>query len=410
MASNPTVATWVAYPLKGNKIDPADQAAIDAQANKIAQMFADFVGATKESLHIAIYDFRLDDPQAAIVMGALNTLAEANRDVKVAYFDQPKRKNIRQSGGDMTPGTDGATLRDQLHKKVQVRGIQGIENLPKGVKEQKVEGGGHLMHSKYMIRDGAVVWMGSANFTTAAWSVQDNNVVQVESEALAKCYETDFQELWQNGRIAGTGKNDLGEDSVSGYEIDVAFSPGEGSTVEKEIAAAIMGAKDSVAIASMVISSGAILGALVDAMGRGVTVTGVYDGPEMGMVVKAWAKGTKSAGKVEQWNKVSAKLVAKWSAPYSDNGPHNFMHNKLVSVDGKVLVTGSFNFSENATKNAENILTLHDPAIAAQYEKYVGQLVAAYKGQKAPPDKAAAAKGGKAGGKPRAKGGRTARG
>jgi len=372
MASALLAKTWVG-------LDLEDAAGITQQANAIAGLFADFVNAATTTLHIAIYDFRLDPAQAAIVMGALNAAADRRVDVKVAYFDQPAGKNTEKDGGDPSPGTKASDLR-ALHKKIAVKAIKGIDinSLPKNVAKEPIEGGGHLMHSKYMVRDGVSVWMGSANFTTDAWSIQDNNIVEVTSPDIAKCYTTDFDELWANGRIAGTGKNDLGEATVDDYEMDVAFSPGEGSTVEKEVAGAIQGAKETVAIASMVISSGSILGALIDAMGRGVKVTGVYDGPEMKMVIADWAKSTKSAGKAAQWAKISPLLTPKQSVPYKPTAPHNFMHNKLAVVDGKLLVTGSFNFSENATMNAENMVTIREPSVVAQYGAYVAQLVITY--------------------------------
>jgi phosphatidylserine/phosphatidylglycerophosphate/cardiolipin synthase-like enzyme len=379
MAEDIQATTWVAKAL-------GDTAGITAQANAIAQQFADFIAPARSTLDIAIYDFRLDPPQGATVIAALNAAAARGVVVRVAYFDQPTASAAteRASGGDPTPGMDAANLA-ALAPAVQRKAIAGIAiaDLPAGVQKEPIEGGGHLMHSKYMVRDGQTVWMGSANFTTAAWSVQDNNVVVVNSAPIAQCYTTDFDELWQNGRIAGTGKNDLGTDTVDGEQLDVAFSPGEGSTVEKAIAGLIMGAQQSVHIASMVISSGPILAALAGVIGRKVPLTGVYDGPEMAVVQKDWAKGAKSgtsAGKPQQWAVVQTKLAAKHSAPYSPNGPHNFMHNKLVSVDGKVVATGSFNFSENATHNAENVLTLHDPAVADQYAQYVDALVAAYAG------------------------------
>jgi phosphatidylserine/phosphatidylglycerophosphate/cardiolipin synthase-like enzyme len=373
MSSALSVKTWIACALN-------DASAITQQADGVAHLLADFIAAAQQTVHIAIYDFRLDSAQATVVMGALNAAADRGLDVRVAYFEQPPRKNTEQDGGDPSPGTKASNLK-ALHPKVAIKAIKSIDvsNLPKGVKKEPIEGGGHLMHSKYIVRDGTSVLTGSANFTTDAWSIQDNNLIELTSPGIAACYQTDFDELWANGRIAGTGKNDLGTASVDGYAVDVAFSPGEGSTVEKEIAGAIQGARESVAIASMVISSGAILGALIDAIGRGVKVTGVYDGTEMKMVLNDFKKGTKSAGKVAQWTKVAEKLVAKWSIPYAPTSPHNFMHNKLAAVDGKVVVSGSFNFSQNATMNAENLLTIREPAIVQQYEAYVAQLVSTYR-------------------------------
>jgi len=55
------------------------------------------------------------------------------------------------------------------------------------------------------------------------------------------------------------------------------------------------------------------------------------------------------------------------------------MHNKVLVVDQQVVVTGSYNFSQNATQNAENMITLYDGTIARQREQYIEDLVFKYK-------------------------------
>ena len=43
-------------------------------------------------------------------------------------------------------------------------------------------------------------------------------------------------------------------------------------------------------------------------------------------------------------------------------------HNKIIVIDGALVITGSFNFTKAAQqKNAENLLLLRDAALAAQY-------------------------------------------
>jgi len=44
------------------------------------------------------------------------------------------------------------------------------------------------------------------------------------------------------------------------------------------------------------------------------------------------------------------------------------------------VVTGSFNLSNHAMGNAENVLLIRDAAIASRYEAYVLQLMAKYRG------------------------------
>ena len=47
---------------------------------------------------------------------------------------------------------------------------------------------------------------------------------------------------------------------------------------------------------------------------------------------------------------------------------HTIAHNKLMLVDGRTVLTGSFNFTVSAEKDyAENILILHSPELAAIY-------------------------------------------
>jgi phosphatidylserine/phosphatidylglycerophosphate/cardiolipin synthase-like enzyme len=46
------------------------------------------------------------------------------------------------------------------------------------------------------------------------------------------------------------------------------------------------------------------------------------------------------------------------------------MHHKVIIIDCRTVITGSYNFSSNArTRNDENTLILHSPEIAALYEQ-----------------------------------------
>jgi phosphatidylserine/phosphatidylglycerophosphate/cardiolipin synthase-like enzyme len=58
--------------------------------------------------------------------------------------------------------------------------------------------------------------------------------------------------------------------------------------------------------------------------------------------------------------------------------PHNFMHNKLVLADDTVIM-GSFNLSNHAMGNAENVLLIKDSKLAEQYETYLAALIARYR-------------------------------
>jgi len=53
------------------------------------------------------------------------------------------------------------------------------------------------------------------------------------------------------------------------------------------------------------------------------------------------------------------------------------MHNKVLICDDTVA-TGSYNFSANAEKNAENQLRITDPGIAWRYADYLATIAKAY--------------------------------
>lgn len=284
---------------------------------------------------------------------------------------------------------DGINIASNVPKGVnKVIDVQkgNLDGLEKGVGVNGITGGGHLMHNKYFVRDAgtpeAAIWTGSTNITDSAFGSQDNNIIQIRSEKLAGVYEKNFNELWTKGEIKGTGKDGHATVQVGDSTVTVAFSPGDGKFIDAQFADRIKG-MEQVHIASMVISSKDILQALADKITEGRVVTGVYDGPQMANVARAWAnsQNPESAEKLKLWNEVKANLIRKNSHPYSPDGPHDYMHNKTVT-DGKVVLTGSFNLSSNARSNAENMIVVENPTVATQYQHYIDDLVKTYGSRK----------------------------
>ncbi len=352
------------------------------QAVKIANQMAEFINAAQSSLHISIYDFRLKKPELFDpVTKALTDRAKKGVEVKIGYYAGKPAGNSKDGeqaivemdmddfallGGDPAPSDIGEFLSNPP-KNIQVKGITG----------QK------LMHNKYIIRDihtkNASVWTGSANFTDDAWTYQENNIVEIESPQLCAYYENDFQELWVAGDIKSTGVGDTGTVRVGQTSIDVAFSPGEGQTIDQMISSLISSARQRIKVASMVLTSHGIVGALDDAIHfeQVKDFGGIYDATQMGHIVKLWKKSAKSAGIASSFEYVATKLVGKHSVPYSPTSKHDFMHNKVVVCDDAV-VTGSFNFSRNAASNSENMLILHSKALADRYADYIDELIKHY--------------------------------
>lgn len=411
-----------------------DAKARQSQIERVAGELASFIGDAKKSLYTAIYDFRLKDPNAEnTVINAFNKAANDGVDVRIAFF-QPNEKGILPlnfapdmdvpQGGVEEPLSSGPSpeLLAKLSPKIQIQkmdtkgsasaapdaytdAVNCAQNAgamkPRMIDMQKgqsgqmsgdvgthgISGGGKLMHDKYVVRDAgtsnAAVWTGSTNFTDEAFGSQDNNIIQLKSDALAQVYAKDFQQMWDKSSISGTGKDLHTTINTGDGRVTVAFSPGDGAFIDAEYARRIEAAKNSVHIASMVISSPEILKALSNKIDQGLIVDGVYDGPQMSGVATQWENSGSegSTEKLELWNKVKGHLVEKSSHPYTPHGPHDFMHNKMLSIDGQVAATGSFNMSVNATHNAENVLVIESPTVATQYQNYINDLIHTYGGK-----------------------------
>lgn len=124
-------------------------------------------------------------------------------------------------------------------------------------------------------------------------------------------------------------------------DVDVAFSPKQGAT--KLIINTIKNSEKSIFVAAYSFTSKPIADALVEAYQNGIDVKIVLD-------------------KSQRTAKYSAFLEVKnLGIPIRINSKYAIMHNKFMIVDGKILQTGSFNYSQAAeNNNAENVLIISD--------------------------------------------------
>ena len=154
--------------------------------------------------------------------------------------------------------------------------------------------------------------------------------------------------------------------------ISVHFSPKGGCT--DAVVAEIRDAKQSIHMQAYSFTSRGIIAALIDAHRRGVKVMLVND--------------KKAAD--EQGSKASE--AAEAGIDVRVDGRHPIAHNKIMLIDGRTIITGSFNFTNQAeNSNAENLLVLHDkPQLYKVYEESFQQHLAhseTYTAGEAKPDR-----------------------
>ena len=133
-------------------------------------------------------------------------------------------------------------------------------------------------------------------------------------------------------------------------DIRVYFSPGGGCT--DAIVNEITRAQAQVLIQAYSFTSQPIAAACVAAHQRGVQVFAVLD----------------KSQETEQYS--AADFLANSGIPTVIDSKHQIAHNKVILIDGRTVITGSFNFTNNAEKsNAENLLIIHDrPDLYSAYE------------------------------------------
>jgi phosphatidylserine/phosphatidylglycerophosphate/cardiolipin synthase-like enzyme len=65
-----------------------------------------------------------------------------------------------------------------------------------------------------------------------------------------------------------------------------------------------------------------------------------------------------------------APFSGKVSTPYAPGRVHDYMHAKVTVADDTVFI-GSFNLSHSGELNAENVLEIPDPELAAQMAAFI---------------------------------------
>ncbi len=143
------------------------------------------------------------------------------------------------------------------------------------------------------------------------------------------------------------------------------FCPGRGPELAALIGSRIACARERVMICSPVLTSGPILGALSDVVGRGVVpVTGVVDRTQMHDVLRQWGGLPKASWKPDAFRFVASKanFGGKRSIPWGPATVHDFLHAKLVVCDDWAFA-GSYNHSRAGEENAENVLAIDGKAV-----------------------------------------------
>lgn len=289
--------------------------------NSIEGKLIEKINAAQNSIHIAAFEFDLTP-----VADALIAARQRGVDVRWVTDDENGLE------ADEEPGRGQFAM-------LQNAGI-----------EVRADARSALMHNKFIIFDYQTVWTGSTNLTKNGIFKQENNALVIHSPVVAAMYEKEFQEMW-DGQFGPKSPSQLAEQTtnVDGTPIWIVFTPEDGA-LEQAIIPLVNAAQFEVRFLAFSFTDYPLANAMIQRFQNGASVAGVYE--NVGSDTDAAEFDT---------------LFCAGVSVRRDGNP-GFMHDKVIIVDQRYIITGSLNFSTNAEdSNDENVIILDNAEIARLY-------------------------------------------
>ena len=206
-----------------------------------------------------------------------------------------------------------------------------------------------LMHNKFAIFDHSIVWTGSANFTYNGFTRNNNNAIWINDKTVAEIFENEFNEML-SGNFGPSSPSFQYKQltKVDGSRIIILFGS-EDSTIN-EINYYLNNAKQNIVMMTFSFTHDDMGDMLIEKINQGVTVATIFE----------------KRGSMTEYSELPRLYCA--GAHVRQDGNPGSMHHKVIIIDGEILITGSLNFTQNATKkNDENVVIIYDPQIAESY-------------------------------------------
>ena len=311
-----------------------------SRSDRIPVSLVGAIDRTRRTLLLAIYDLRLSEVADAILRAKARGV-----DVRLIYDE-----------GHTKPAAPGAGSGPSPEYQALVDA---------GVATRLLKGGGSfgIMHHKYAVFDGELLMTGSFNWTRAADTRNFENAVFKTDKALIDGFTRNWTWMWGFGQApaaagepAGAGLGQPPADPLrpvsfgGGKFPRYAFSPQGG--VEDMLVDAIARSRRTIDVSIFSFYAQRVADALIAAKARGVAVRVVGDSSQ--------ARRSQAMLSLSR-----AGVPLRLSSGREGSGA---MHHKYALFDGAMLMSGSYNFSQNAELyNFENDLFTTAPPEAAAF-------------------------------------------
>ena len=206
-----------------------------------------------------------------------------------------------------------------------------------------------FMHNKFVVVDETVAWTGSWNITVNDTWRNNNNMLRFASRAVAADYLHEFEQMFA-GRFGTRKISDTPSPrvQVGAAHVEVYFSPQDG--VANHVLQRLAAATRSIHFMTFSYTSDPIATTMIKKAQAGVLVQGVFE--------------TQNAhGSGSQFDRLKQGGVE-----VLEDGNCYILHHKVMVLDDRTVITGSYNFTSSAEQdNDENLVIVDDPALARAY-------------------------------------------
>jgi phosphatidylserine/phosphatidylglycerophosphate/cardiolipin synthase-like enzyme len=258
--------------------------------------------------------------------------------------------------------------------------------------------GSGLMHHKFMVVDRRLVVTGSANFSPACIHGDPddprtrgnvNHLLRFDSPALAGLFTAEFARLWGDGPGGrkdsrfGLAKGEGGSVRVriGSATVEVLFAPHRRDDphhgllwLERQLT----GVRRRVDLALFVFSAQNLADSLARLRARGVQLRVLAD---PGFAARAYSEVLDLLGvslpdhrcRLEAGNRPWQRPIEGAGSPRLARGDK--LHHKIAILDGRSVISGSFNWSPSASfTNDETLLRIDSPLLAAHFTREMDRM------------------------------------
>jgi competence ComEA-like helix-hairpin-helix protein len=379
--------------------------------DNLEQTILEAIASAHSTVDVAVQELRL--PQIAAALVARHQAGVKVRVIlensysrpfsrwtaaEIARMPERERDRLKESRRLIDLNRDDQLSASEINQRdalvmLDRAGVPRIDDTANG------SGGSNLMHHKFVVVDGRMLIVTSANFTTSdihgdfkspASRGNANNLLKIDSPQLAGLFTQEFNLMWGDGPGGkpdsqfGTQKPYRSVQSVmvGSSQVEVQFSPSSPAvpwekTSNGLISKVLTAANESVEMALFVFSDQTLVDRLEPLPSRGVGIRTLID---PGFAYRPYSEGLDMMGvalaeqcKFEPGNR-------PWRSPITSVGvprlpPGDLLHHKFGVVDQKIVITGSHNWTDAANQgNDETLLVIHNPLVAAHYQQEFDRL------------------------------------